>query len=171
MTSKKLTDLERTGVQHIIFTDGATTQAVTGIPQYGMLNWPDWTESKDRKVRLEDEGILGALYDIPNTAVIVKSVRKYFDGEVVPVPELPEQAPSAGSSLSEELRALAARIDAGSASFGTDLRVIVTGNIIDGMFIWGPFDGPDAADWAHNEFPDSDWLQVVLLPPYTEESE
>lgn len=166
--SKQLTDLEKPGVQHIVYELHGAAQGITGIPQYGMLTFSAWAESKDRKIRLEADGQLGEVFTLDDDAVIQATARKYLDGEEAPMPELPAAKP-ASSSLADKLRDLAEQLEMHPAALGADLRVIITGNIIDGMTIWGPFDGPDAADWAHDEFPDQDWLQVALLSPDNKE--
>ena len=185
--SKQLNDLEKSGVQHIVYELSGKSHGVTGIPQYGMLSFADWTDSKDRKIRLEENGQLrglgqGDILTLPDEAIINTTVRKYVDGQEVPMPELPKPATASPTTLvgeisliSASLRELAEQLELGLPDTGAlplsdrDLRVIITGNIIDGMTIWGPFDGPDAADWAHNEFPDQDWLQVALLSPDNKE--
>jgi len=43
---------------------------------------------------------------------------------------------------------------------------IVTGNIIDGFDLHGPFDDTtEAHDWADNEFPSMDWWVIILDDP------
>lgn len=51
-------------------------------------------------------------------------------------------------------------------------RLVVTGNPVDGLFFYGPFDDSDqATSWAERNHPDDDWWLAPLVNPEAYEAE